>query len=66
MKTLCTLYPVVVKPVRGSHGDGVKTDINNFDDLCDNLKENYLVEEQLVGENYRILVIDDKVINSNL
>ena len=64
MKTFKISYPVVVKPVRGSHGNGVKTDINNFDDLCDNLKENYLVEEQLVGENYRILVIDDKVINS--
>ncbi len=57
-------YPVVVKPVRGSHGNGVKTDINNFNDLMENLKENYLIEEQLQGENYRILVIDDKVINS--
>ncbi len=57
-------YPLVVKPVRGAQGNGVKTDINNLDDLLKNLKKDYLVEEQLEGENYRILVIDDKVISS--
>ena len=64
MKHFKLKYPVVIKPVRGSHGNGVKTDINNFTDLFKNLQKDFLVEEQLEGENYRILVIDDKVISS--
>lgn len=57
-------YPLVIKPVRGTHGDGVKTDIKDFNSLIENIQENYLIEEQLEGENYRILIIDDKVISS--
>ena len=57
-------YPLVIKPIHGSHGNGVKTDIKNFDSLMNNIKKNYLIEEQLEGENYRILLIDDKVISS--
>tara|TARA_B100001175_G_C19480372_1_gene626766 strand:- start:848 stop:1867 length:1020 start_codon:yes stop_codon:yes gene_type:complete len=57
-------YPLVIKPVHGSHGNGVKTDIKDFDNLMENIKKDYLIEEQLEGENYRILLIDDKVISS--
>ena len=57
-------YPLVIKPIRGSHGNGVKTDIKDFDGLMTNIKKNYLIEEQLEGENYRILLIDDQVISS--
>lgn len=58
----------VVKPLSGSGGSGVSTGVKtraDFDrawDICENLKtRTVLVEEQVVGNDYRVMVIQNKV-----
>lgn len=62
-------WPVVIKPLVGSLGRGVYTNINNDDDLlvyCKYIIEklnvkNYLIEKYVVGEDYRILANNEKI-----
>lgn len=63
-------YPVVIKPVLGSLGKGVITNIQNeaeleeaIDLIVKNYEEyhQYIVEEHFNGEEYRVYVIGDKV-----
>src|SRR5690625_1636636 len=63
-------YPVVLKPVLGSLGKGVITNIHSEEELFDAIKNvqdqydgynQYIVEEQFDGDEYRVYVIGDKV-----
>ncbi|HEQ78803.1 MAG TPA: cyanophycin synthetase [Euryarchaeota archaeon] len=65
-------YPVVVKPLIGNHGRGITTDVrvnedfeiafNNAKKVCDTV----LIERFLVGDDFRILVIDGKFVAAAL
>ncbi|WP_340538387.1 cyanophycin synthetase [Nocardioides sp. GXZ039] len=63
-------YPVVLKPLDGNHGRGVILDNENEDDVraafeaaqAEARRGGYvLVESQIVGKDYRCLIIDGKV-----
>ena len=43
-------YPIVIKPVNGNHGRGITTNINT------------IVERYITGEDFRILVINNKMV----
>src|SRR5690625_307750 len=63
-------YPLVVKPVLGSLGKGVVTNIQSEKELLNsvayvrkNFDYNYLlIEEHYTGEEYRVYVVADKVV----
>ncbi|MCT1905528.1 acylphosphatase [Oceanobacillus sojae] len=65
-------YPVIIKPLSGSMGKGVYTNISNKEELVDILKElrsaysyrKYLVEKHYDGKEYRVYVVGDKVIGA--
>lgn len=62
-------YPLVVKPVHGSLGKGVVTNIQSTSHLIDAVDyirnefsyEEVIVEQHVNGEEYRVYVVDDKV-----
>ncbi len=62
-------YPVIVKPNSKSQGKGVVL-ANNASELADALKEIFtydriaLVQKQIVGHDYRIVILDGVVISS--
>lgn len=72
IKCISTLsYPLVVKPVLGSLGKGVTTNIQNKEELfkaIEYIKDNYedyqqlIIEEYFAGEEYRVYVINEKVV----
>ena len=61
-------FPVVVKPEVGNHGRGISVNITDFDalsDAYDSAKEVFdsvIIEQFLEGNDYRILVIDGKLV----
>jgi len=61
-------YPVVVKPLDGHHGKGVTIGVKNADELAvafERAREHsakVIVEKMMVGNDYRILVVDGKMI----
>lgn len=65
-------FPLVVKPTIGTQGYGIKTNINNEDELkqqilflLDNQKKernNILIEEQISGNDYRITVLKGDIL----
>ena len=64
-------YPLVVKPVLGSLGKGVTTEIQNEEELfaaIENIKNNYedyeqiIIEEYVNGDEYRVYVVNDQVV----
>lgn len=66
-------YPVVLKPLRGSKGEGVVTGIASpeelewaFRDIADSAsaEDGLLVEEHIEGEAYRIIVVGDKAVSA--
>lgn len=65
-------YPVIIKPLKGSMGKGVYTNINSEQELKGILKElrskfsykEYLVEKHYPGEEYRIYVVGNQVIGA--
>jgi D-alanine-D-alanine ligase-like ATP-grasp enzyme/acylphosphatase len=66
-------YPVVCKPVAGLRGIGVVANIKNRKELKDALKlykqselgaDDFVIEEHVPGEDYRIVVIGDQVVAS--
>jgi len=67
-------YPVVLKETDGSLGRNIFVNINNSQEVINavnklkkkndnNKKNNILVEEQLYGKNYRILVFNNNIID---
>ncbi|MBU9712956.1 acylphosphatase [Evansella tamaricis] len=65
-------YPVVIKPINGSMGKGVYTNIKNKDELINvvnNLRSEYnyteyIIEKYYPGKEYRIYVVGDKVVGA--
>lgn len=62
-------YPLVIKPQSGEKGTGVLTDIRDNDMLVQNihnlLKQNInqiIIEEQTIGEKYRIFIVNQRII----
>ncbi|WP_084055447.1 acylphosphatase [Carnimonas nigrificans] len=57
-------FPVVLKPVNGSMGEGVCLDIGSVKELYQKINESnpgdLIVEEQIQGDEYRIYLIEGK------
>ncbi len=60
-------YPVVMKPLKGHHGEGVVGDLRNKEeverayDITRSYSSEILVERYLHGEDFRFLVVDGKI-----
>ncbi|WP_052254693.1 acylphosphatase [Salinicoccus sp. YB14-2] len=63
-------YPIVFKPTNASQGDGVVTNIQDDEGFLKALKyvrhdlgyKEVIVEQHVEGEEYRVYVVDDKVV----
>lgn len=61
-------YPIVIKPINGNHGRGITCDIDNEEDAIEafhaakEVSRSVIVERQIYGEDYRLLVIDHKLV----
>jgi len=61
-------YPLVVKPISGNHGRGITTNVNNWEDAlrafeaAKVVSRSVIVEKYITGEDYRLLVIDYKLV----
>lgn len=61
-------YPIVIKPINGNHGRGITINIKNYDDAYEGFKaakeisRSVIVEKYIVGDDYRLLVIDYKLV----
>lgn len=62
-------YPVVVKPTRGMQGIGVRVGVRSDIELCESALNRtaahgaLLVEQQVFGDNYRVLIYKDRSID---
>lgn len=60
-------YPVVIKPERGNQGRGVSLNLQTPDEvlsaykIASQIDENVIVERYIKGNDYRVLVVGDKV-----
>lgn len=65
-------FPVILKPVKGSMGKGVYTNLRNEKSLMDALNDfrskyaysEILIEKHHLGKEYRIYVVGDKVVGA--
>lgn len=61
-------YPLVVKPVNGNHGRGITANIQNWEEsvvafnAAKEVSRSVIVEKYIEGEDYRLLVIDHKLV----
>lgn len=61
-------FPLVVKPANGNHGRGITADIRNEKDAlvafeaAKVVSRNVIVEKYITGEDYRLLVIDHRLV----
>ncbi len=61
-------YPIVIKPINGNHGRGITANITNWEDAlvafeaAKAVSRAVIVEKFIVGEDYRLLVIDYKLV----
>jgi cyanophycin synthetase len=61
-------FPLVVKPISGNHGRGITTNILNESDAsiafeaAKKVSNSVIIEKYIVGEDYRLLVIDFKLV----
>ena len=61
-------YPLVIKPISGNHGRGISTDINSWEEALEGFEaakkvsRSVIVEKYITGEDYRLLVIDHKLV----
>ena len=62
-------YPLVVKPIDGTQGKDVFLDLNSINQVLDkieyllNKNRDIIIEEQIKGENYRILILNNEIID---
>lgn len=65
-------YPIVIKPLNGNHGRGSTMNIMNWDDAVAALKKSKeigryaIVEQYVVGYDYRLLVVNYKFVAAAL
>lgn len=65
-------YPVVIKPLTGSMGQGVFTDIKNELELRNIISllktkykyKKYIIEKHYIGKEYRVYVVGNKVVGA--
>lgn len=63
-----TGYPVVLKPINGNHGRGITTNVMNWEEAvvafeaAQKVSRSVIVEKFITGEDYRLLVIDFKLV----
>jgi cyanophycin synthetase len=61
-------YPIVLKPLDGNHGKGASINVTNWEDALAGLEyakkysRRVIVEKFITGYDFRVLVIDNKVI----
>ncbi len=61
-------YPLVIKPINGNHGRGITINIQNWEEATEALaaakkiSRSVIVEKYIIGDDYRLLVIDYKLI----
>jgi len=61
-------YPIVIKPINGNHGRGITINIKDWDlalealQLAKNVSRSVIVEKYITGDDYRLLVIDYKLV----
>ena len=62
-------FPMVLKPINGQSGEKVYVGLENKSDVMNKLgiflnnKKPFLIEEQVFGNNYRIFVLNNKVLD---
>ncbi len=65
-------FPLVIKPIDGNHGRGISVDINNLEDAlvafhaAQQVSRRVIVEKYIQGEDYRLLVINNKLVAAAL
>lgn len=65
-------FPLVIKPFNGRQGQGVITHIKNKDELfnvvhcLESHVEKYIVERHLEGHDYRLMIVDGKLVAASL
>ena len=61
-------YPLVIKPINGNHGRGITVNINSWEEAvtafeaAKRVSNSVIVEKFVTGEDYRLLVIDYKLV----
>ncbi len=61
-------FPLVIKPVDGNHGRGITVNIQNYEDAlvafhaAKEVSKAIIVEKLIIGEDYRLLVINNKLV----
>lgn len=65
-------FPLVTKPVDGNHGRGITVDINTWEEALEGynaarkISRRVIVEKQITGEDFRLLVINNKLVAAAL
>jgi cyanophycin synthetase len=61
-------FPIVLKPLNGNHGKGASINVNTFEDakaglaFAQKYSNRVIVERFITGYDFRVLVIDNKVV----
>jgi cyanophycin synthetase len=61
-------YPIVIKPLNGNHGRGITLDVQSWEqaeaayDHAREISKGVIVEHYYTGQDYRILVVNHKVV----
>lgn len=63
-------FPLVIKPIDGNHGRGITVNINSYEEALEAFRHaknssrsgSIIIEKYIVGEDYRLLVINNKLV----